>query len=90
MQRLLPQGLAPRLAIAVSGGADSTALAMLARAYCEPRGGVVLALIVDHGLRVESGDEARLHLYLFASEGLDWSFNALQSSVPCRYAARTA
>lgn len=57
--RLLPSGLPPRLALAVSGGADSTALAVLARDYCNARNGCVLALIVDHGLRAESAQEAR-------------------------------
>ncbi|WP_298224959.1 tRNA lysidine(34) synthetase TilS [Acidocella sp.] len=60
LERLLPPGLPPRLAVAVSGGADSSALALLARDYCVSRGGALMALIVDHGLRAESADEARL------------------------------
>lgn len=56
--QLLPRQLPPRLALAVSGGADSTALALLARDYCLARGGQVLALIVDHGLRSDSAQEA--------------------------------
>ena len=58
--RLLPTGLQPSLALAVSGGADSTALALLAKDYCQTRGGHVLALIVDHGLRSDSAQEACL------------------------------
>jgi tRNA(Ile)-lysidine synthase len=50
----------PRLAVAVSGGADSLALALLADAWARGRGGDVLALIVDHGLRPESAAEAAL------------------------------
>jgi tRNA(Ile)-lysidine synthase len=50
----------PRLAVAVSGGADSTALALLAHAWARARGGSVRALIVDHGLRDESAAEAAL------------------------------
>lgn len=49
---------APRVAAAVSGGADSMTLALLADAWARSRGGTLLALIVDHGLRVESADEA--------------------------------
>ncbi|GAA0591413.1 tRNA lysidine(34) synthetase TilS [Caenispirillum bisanense] len=49
---------APRLAVAVSGGADSLALTLLADAWARSRGGSVLALTVDHGLRPESAAEA--------------------------------
>ena len=48
----------PRVAGAVSGGADSMALALLADAWARARGGTLLALIVDHGLRAEATDEA--------------------------------
>jgi tRNA(Ile)-lysidine synthase len=49
----------PHLAVAVSGGADSTVLAMLAASWTKARQGRLSALIVDHGLRPESADEAR-------------------------------
>ena len=55
-----PFEAAPRLAAAVSGGADSTALALLADAWARARGGSLLALVVDHGLRAESAAEAAL------------------------------
>nr|WP_294554483.1 tRNA lysidine(34) synthetase TilS [uncultured Rhodopila sp.] len=48
----------PHLAVAVSGGADSMALAVLARDWTGERGGTVAGLVVDHGLRPESADEA--------------------------------
>ncbi len=48
----------PRLAVGVSGGADSLALTALADAWARNRGGAVLAVTVDHGLRPESGQEA--------------------------------
>ena len=48
-----------RPAIAVSGGADSMALALLTRTWCAPDG-EPLALIVDHALRKTSAEEARL------------------------------
>lgn len=59
MAALGPFEARPALAVAVSGGADSTALCLLAKAWAEARAGSVLALIVDHGLRPGSGEEAR-------------------------------
>lgn len=58
MARLGPFEPAPRLAAGVSGGADSMALALLAEAWARERGGSLLALIVDHGLRQEAAAEA--------------------------------
>jgi tRNA(Ile)-lysidine synthase len=46
------------LAIAVSGGRDSMALARLAARYAQETGAAVLALTVDHGLRPQSASEA--------------------------------
>jgi tRNA(Ile)-lysidine synthase len=48
----------PRLAVAVSGGADSLALCLLCHRWTRARGGAVLALTVDHRLRPESTAEA--------------------------------
>lgn len=48
----------PRLAVGVSGGADSTALAVLAHSWAKARGGCIAALVVDHGLRPGSASEA--------------------------------
>jgi tRNA(Ile)-lysidine synthase len=50
----------PFLAVAVSGGPDSLALAILADHWARERGGRICALTVDHGLRPESGAEIRL------------------------------
>jgi tRNA(Ile)-lysidine synthase len=47
----------PQVAVAVSGGPDSLALAILAQAWVLSRGGQICALSVDHGLRPESGGE---------------------------------
>ncbi|MEQ8968446.1 MAG: tRNA lysidine(34) synthetase TilS, partial [Azospirillaceae bacterium] len=58
MARFAPFEPAPRLAVGLSGGPDSTALVLLADAWARARGGSVLALIVDHGLRPESAGEA--------------------------------
>lgn len=49
----------PELAVAVSGGADSAALALLADRWARQRDGRAIALTVDHGLRSESVREAR-------------------------------
>ncbi|HXV24983.1 MAG TPA: tRNA lysidine(34) synthetase TilS [Alphaproteobacteria bacterium] len=48
----------PRLAVAVSGGSDSLALAVLAQEWVRGRSGSLLSLIVDHGLRSNSAAEA--------------------------------
>lgn len=49
---------APRLAVAVSGGADSLTLAWLAHGWARARGGAAVGLTVDHGLRPEATAEA--------------------------------
>ncbi|MEM7443857.1 MAG: tRNA lysidine(34) synthetase TilS [Pseudomonadota bacterium] len=49
----------PSIAVAVSGGSDSLALCRLADRWARHRGGKVLALTVDHGLRKGSRDEAK-------------------------------
>ncbi len=48
----------PHVAVAVSGGADSMALALLADDFARSRGGMVTALTVDHRLRPEAAAEA--------------------------------
>jgi tRNA(Ile)-lysidine synthase len=48
----------PHLALAVSGGADSLALALLAADWAAARGGRGTALTVDHGLRAAAPAEA--------------------------------
>ena len=59
IERLGPFEQGPRLAVAVSGGPDSLCLCLLAAGWAAARGGVVSALIVDHGLRPEAAAEAR-------------------------------
>ena len=48
----------PVLAVAVSGGRDSLALALLARDWATTRGARLIAMIVDHRLREGSDQEA--------------------------------
>jgi tRNA(Ile)-lysidine synthase len=55
MAALGPFAAGRRVAVAVSGGGDSMALALLAAGW-----GEALCLIVDHGLRAESAEEAVL------------------------------
>ena len=58
MKRLGPFEPAPRLVVAVSGGRDSMALALMAKAWVTARGGDLIAVTVDHRLRPESTTEA--------------------------------
>ncbi len=46
------------------------ALALLAASWAQARGGDLLALVVDHGLRAESGTEAALTLRRLAGRGI--------------------
>lgn len=61
----------PRLAVAVSGGADSMALLLLADGWAKSRGGRVVALTVDHGLRAGSAAEARRVAAWCATRGIE-------------------
>lgn len=70
MAPLGPFGPAPRIAAGVSGGPHSLALALLASAWARARGGDLLALIADHGLRPESGAEADGVAALLAARGI--------------------
>jgi len=70
MAPLGPFEARPRLAVAVSGGADSLALALLADAWARGCGGDALGLIVDHGLRAESAGEAALTRDRLAARGI--------------------
>jgi len=57
----------PFLAVAVSGGADSLALAILADRWARERGGSICAVTVDHRLRLESSAEVcQVHGWLSA------------------------
>jgi tRNA(Ile)-lysidine synthase len=58
MEKFQPFEERPHLAIAVSGGVDSMALAKLAVKWVREKGGQLTVLHVDHGLRKESAQEA--------------------------------
>ncbi|MBW8271224.1 tRNA lysidine(34) synthetase TilS [Caldovatus sp. SYSU G05006] len=70
MAPLGPFGAAPRIAAGVSGGPHSLALALLADRWARARGGTLLALVVDHGLRPESAAEAQGVAALLAGRGI--------------------
>lgn len=69
--RLGPFEPEPVIAVAVSGGADSSALAVLAARWARRRGGRAVALTVDHGLRAGSRAEARLVASRHARQGIE-------------------
>lgn len=77
MARLGPWPAGRRVAVAVSGGADSMALVTLAASWGDP-----LALIVDHGLRPESAAEARLTAARLAARGIPSRLLPLTGLVP--------
>ena len=61
----------PLIAVAVSGGRDSLALALLAQEWAQARAGRAVGLIVDHGLRPESTREATTTHRLLGRHGLE-------------------
>jgi tRNA(Ile)-lysidine synthase len=63
------------LAVACSGGGDSTALLLLAAGWARPRGVPVVAVHVAHGLRGEAGlADARFCAGLTAGRGIPYAF----------------
>ncbi len=70
MAGLGPWEREPCLAIAVSGGRDSLALTLLADGWARARGGQVLGLTVEHGLRPESAAEAEAVGRWLAARGI--------------------
>lgn len=70
LDALGPFETAPHIAVAVSGGADSLALTLLAAAWARARGGRMTALTVDHGLRPEAAGEARQVGAWLAAQGI--------------------
>ncbi len=60
LARLGPFEKNPHVAVAWSGGGDSTALLALVQAWADAQGACVTAFHVDHGLRANSADEATI------------------------------
>lgn len=71
MDRLGPFEPRPRLAVAVSGGADSLAATLLAAHWAHERRGKVVALTVDHRLRPNSTAEAGQVGQWLANHGIE-------------------
>jgi tRNA(Ile)-lysidine synthase len=83
----------PAIAVAVSGGPDSMALALLADAWARERDGQVVALTVDHGLRPESGEEVRIVAGWLAGRGIPHAILTWEGAKPAsgiQEAARVA
>lgn len=77
-----------RVAVAVSGGADSLCLALLARGWGDPT-----AFIIDHGLRPEAAAEAAWTAATLQSKGIPArviTLNGLQRGPAMAARARTA
>jgi len=88
-----PFEASPSLAVAVSGGRDSMALALLSHGWAAERDGCVVGLIVDHGLRAESAGEAVATADALARHGIDGAILAWSGAKPragLQAAARTA
>lgn len=71
---------APRIAVGVSGGADSLGLLLLLADWCDQNNGVLKAYTVDHNLRPAARAEAQGVAKLCAAHGIDhdiltWQFD---------------
>ena len=72
----------PVVAVAVSGGPDSMALTLLADRWARGRGGRIVGLTVDHGLRPESAEEARTVAGWLAARGIAQATLCWQGAKP--------
>lgn len=76
---ILPSPLPEKLAVAVSGGADSMALALLLNEQARQEGKSVFAMTVDHRLRADAAKEAEqvaqwMAAYAIPHQILKWHF----------------
>jgi tRNA(Ile)-lysidine synthase len=82
MDRLGPFERAPSLAVAVSGGADSVCLCLLADRWARGQGGRAVGLTVDHGLRPAAADEAVQTGQWLAAHGIEHHILCWQGDKP--------
>lgn len=84
--KLLPPTLSGKVAVAVSGGADSMALALLMQQWCQQNKVSMVALTVDHQLRPHSKEEAeQVHAWL-TGHGIEhhiltWQHDGVSSGI---------
>ncbi|MSP50382.1 MAG: tRNA lysidine(34) synthetase TilS [Alphaproteobacteria bacterium] len=90
MARFDPFEPAPVVAVGVSGGADSMALVLLADLWARKRGGRAVAITIDHGLRVDSGGEARQVGAWLAERGIAHTILSWQGPKPTTGVQATA
>ncbi|OJV45654.1 MAG: tRNA lysidine(34) synthetase TilS [Alphaproteobacteria bacterium 43-37] len=60
-----------KMAVGVSGGADSLCLAFLLNRWAQKHGKTIVALTVDHGLRPESSQEAKTVAAMMSAFGIE-------------------
>jgi tRNA(Ile)-lysidine synthase len=84
LQTLGPFESSPVFAVAVSGGADSLALTFLLHHWVKERGGKLIALHVDHGLRPSSRQEALLVQGWLEAKGIDVRLLFWYPTIPVR------
>jgi tRNA(Ile)-lysidine synthase len=72
----------PLIAVGVSGGPDSLALTILADRWARRRGGETWGLIVDHGLRPESGAEAAMVAGWLSARGIPHAILVWEGAKP--------
>jgi len=75
----------PLIAVAASGGCDSTALVFLMQKWVEKRNGKLIVLTVDHGLRACAKQEAENFSKMLAHHGIEcdiltWQHDAFPQS----------
>lgn len=90
MKTLGIAGTRPKIAVAVSGGGDSLALALLAQEWVQEQGGEMLALTVDHQLRPDSAREAETVQKLLRARGIPHEILTWHSDKPATHVQETA